>query len=116
MPPDHTIAPLLAALPEGFDFYHLGRIELQATEHEQPLGQIAIAYRIEGDARGVLLLLLDEGLDTSMYSEAGNIIASQLVSRLSREDGLELTLSPPRTLGPAQLKTLLSQPHATARS
>ncbi len=101
------------ALPQGFDFYHLGRIELLADERAAALetreleGRFAVAFAIEGEARGALLLLVDEGLDASVYSEAGNIIASRLVSSLSQSRGLELTVSPPQRLSGAQLAQLL---------
>jgi hypothetical protein len=118
--PDPMLAPLLEALPQGFEFYHLGRIELEARPTHGGDDNIAIAYRIEGELRGLLLLLLDETLDTSVYSEAGNIIASQLVSKLSDQEGLELTLSPPRILSSGQLRALRiqdhEQPHAISRS
>jgi chemotaxis protein CheY-P-specific phosphatase CheC len=99
---------MLEALPRSFDFYHLGQIELQEDELPSSSDRIAIAYTLEGEARGALLLLLDEGLDLSTYSEAGNIIASRLATALSARHGLEVTISPPRVLSRAQLQTVLN--------
>lgn len=99
---------MLDALPRSFDFYHLGRIELHDDEATASNDRIAVAYSIEGEARAVLVLILEDGLDVSTYSEAGNIIASRLATQLATRHGLELTISPPRVLNHSQLTHLLN--------
>jgi hypothetical protein len=118
---------LLQALPRGFDFYHLGRIELidpsqtsggatpENARNALAMGHFGIGFRLEGEAQGGLVLLVGEGLDASTYSEAGNIIASQLASRLSAEQNIEVTVSPPRILRGHTLKLLLASEEAVVR-
>lgn len=114
---------LLEALPQGFDFYHLGRIELREEgtigalpEWNTSDDRIGIAFSIEGEARGVLALLVSNGLDLSTYSEAGNIIASRLASDLADRHGLEVSISPPRVLSRSQLQLLFKSGERTTRS
>ena len=97
------------SLPPSFDFYHLGRIELDDAKIPIDLeGHFAIGFRFEGEARGVLLLLVGEGLDASTYSEAGNIIASRMASDLYAHHGLDVTISPPHVLSDKQLKAVFA--------
>lgn len=108
---------LLDSLPQGFDFYHLGRIEREPEADDtgvfDTLGgpvsddRAAIAFAIQGEATGLLVLRFDAGLDRSVYAEAGNILASQLVADLEQRLGLAATLTPPRELAPRQLARLL---------
>jgi hypothetical protein len=111
---------LTQALPTGIDFYHLGRIELEQTSAPERLdlatGHFGIGYRLEGEIRGGIVLCLGEGLDVSVYSEAGNIIASQLASALSAERQLEVSISPPRVLTSQQFRSLLASGIATLRT
>jgi hypothetical protein len=114
---------LTQALPQGFDFYHLGRIDLEpgdAISSESAKRALAsdhfgIGYRFEGEARGGLILLVGEGLDPSVYSEAGNIIASRIASSLSGEGRLEVAVSPPLLLTRLQLTRLLASEDAVVR-
>ena len=110
--------PFSEALPKAFDFYHLGRIELQTLENANEVevapspahvrrSCFGIAYRIEGELQGTFLLLVPLGLDVSTYSEAGNIIISRLSAGLAARHGLDTTVFPPRVLNQGQLGSLL---------
>lgn len=111
---------LLDSLPEGFDFYHLGRIERSDSPLAGPdLGRAqvsddraSIAYAIQGEESCLIVLRFDGALDRSMYAEAGNILASQFVADLERRRGVIAVLSPPRELTPRQLGRLLADPGA----
>lgn len=90
---ESTIERLNAKLPEEFEFYHLGKIA-RATEKpdstdpqtELELGNSSyFAFQMIGDAVGVnatLLISFPKNLDLSIYSEVGNILASQLASKV----------------------------------
>jgi hypothetical protein len=114
-------------LPRDFDFYHLGRITLsdEPTEipapltHASPLfsdDRIAVAFALQGDTPGALVLLLDGSLDVSTYSEAGNIIASRLATSLASREGREVTVSPPRVISRERLQQMLNGGAASART
>jgi hypothetical protein len=111
------IAELIDSLPQEFDFYHLGRIELsdepasllQANAATDALGiasddRVAVTYALQGEVQGALALLLDGGLDVSTYSEAGNIIASRMATALAANEDREVTISPPRVLSGERLR------------
>jgi chemotaxis protein CheY-P-specific phosphatase CheC len=114
------------SLPRSFSFYHLGQIELQdeaevlsATGHLGFLAsvdRVAAAYVLQGEVRGVLVLVFDQGLDVSTYSEAGNIIASQLANGLEERQGMVVSISPPRILSGGQLQNLLGNGQGVART
>ena len=107
---------MVEALPTAFDFYHLGRIELEDESspetHEIDAGfasdHFGIGYRLEGERRGGIVLCVAKGLDASVYSEAGNIIASRFASALAKHDQREVTVSPPLLLSSMRLKALLA--------
>ncbi len=87
------------ALPESFKFYHLG--EVKQTEVDGILEleqQHIIAFRFYGDTQGVMLLLFKEGLDQSLYTEMGNIIASRSAQALEEKNGLGVMITPPYIL------------------
>jgi hypothetical protein len=121
-PSPHLISELTSALPEGFSFYHLGQVEPLPTsgrlDHSPSIypDSIGVAYRIQGDLRGLFIIVLDKGLDVSIYSELGNILASRLASNLSSsEDGLEIMISPPHVLNHSQLERLMRSQHPVIR-
>jgi hypothetical protein len=91
---------LESSLPESFPFYHLGTIEAnqRADEHSDLSDLQIIAYALKGDVDAVFLVGIEKGLDSSVYSEAGNILASRLVTALAREASLDVVLSPPQIL------------------
>lgn len=112
MEAEGALESLGAALPEKFSLYHLGEVTGQpdAAKGELSSGDDsqAVSFRLHGDAEGVLLVLFERGLDVSLYTELGNIIASQAVTRLQQQKGLEVMISPPRLLGREQLAKLLA--------
>jgi hypothetical protein len=99
-------ALLEKSLPENFEFYHLGTIRKNPEAAETSWDDLRIiAYPLKGDLDAVFLIGIEKGLDSSIYSEAGNIMASQLVTALDRE-GIDLLLSPPQVLDDERFKKL----------
>jgi hypothetical protein len=87
------------ALPEQFEFYHLGEVKQTMTDQIVDLDRKHIvAFRFYGDTQGVLLILFNEGLDASLYTEMGNIIASRSAQGLGEKDGIGVMITPPSTL------------------
>lgn len=96
---------LLNAFPDGFDFYHIGRVEpikdagTIALSPADLQHRICFAFSLQGDIRGSLLLLIDEsfalnhGLDAS--AEMGNILASRFAMKLNSDFDLDVLISPP---------------------
>jgi hypothetical protein len=115
------LSRLTSSLPEGFDFYHLGKVEpapnLTDVEGELDIEpqhmlwdslseDVKIGYRIHGDVDGVLVIGFEQGLDLSTYMELGNVIASKIVTALSAKDGLDALISPPQQLTQKTLERL----------
>lgn len=97
------------ALPDHFPFYHLGEVRKELTQDPFEIAHalessVAIAYRLQGDIRGLFVILFRPSLDPSTYSELGNIIASRTVTRLHAEKGWDIILSPPRILSSAEIR------------
>lgn len=122
-------ARLIESLPESFSFYHLGEVRMQDSAAPSPslrdggavspfvsTDRLAVAFTLQGDVRGALVLVFDQGLDVSTYSEMGNIIASRMVTRLGDHEGLDVSLSPPRILTAAQLQGLMRSGRREARA
>lgn len=91
------------SLPEQFDFYHLGSIQKASSEASRAdllitPDSINLSYLIHGDERGVFLVSIAPGLDLSMYSEVGNILASRLSQGLSQAEDKDLLVSPPKPI------------------
>lgn len=108
---EKTLELLSNALPEKFSFYHLGEITLAPKDEKTALpsnlqDHVALGFTLQGDWQAALVLIFDRGLDLSTYSEAGNIVASKLVTRLSQEHGVDLVLSPPTEIEEKQLGLL----------
>lgn len=92
---------LSQALPEEFEFYHLGKVLAQTAElHDFPNLEdtLAMGYAFNGDTNGILIAIFDRGLDSSTYSEMGNILASQFATRLSKNNELDVMIGPPKEL------------------
>lgn len=107
----------LEALPERFDFYHLGevRMESRAQSLEPALvnsNTQCVAFAIQGGARGAIAILFHKNLDHSTYTELGNILASQAADRLAKmsagEDWLPVLISPPKSLNHLQFGQMLA--------
>ncbi len=107
-----TLEILATALPEQFEFYHLGPVHLSPspkTEDYEWSERHAIGIAFAGDMKALLVLLLEKHLDPSIYSELGNIIASQLSNRLYSEKGLEVLISPPVEISTQRLNQILNK-------
>lgn len=101
------------ALPENFPFYHLGVVSRSGSSegaNDHPMawadlaakGRHAVAFAIYGEEMpGTLVLLFDQELDSSVYFEIGNVMASRLA------DGLGAMPSPPRSLSSKGAERLL---------
>lgn len=107
-----------AALPERFDFYHLGSVA-RLPEEPQPAdpsanlaaeNSFAVGFGFHGDMRGLLVLLIDKGLDLEVYSELGNLLAARVALELHRNGGLDVMISPPYSINPKRLGELLASP------
>jgi chemotaxis protein CheY-P-specific phosphatase CheC len=97
---------LANALPDQFEFYHLGQVALQSTNSSLEDAN-AIAFHIAGDMMAVVVLLFAKGLDSSIYSELGNILVSRLATQLNQKDGIDLMISPPQSLTENQLNQIM---------
>lgn len=113
------ITQLIHALPDEFEFYHLGNVLI---ENEGPTGasladenedlakvledSTAIGFRLQGELRALLVILVEKGLDIPTYSELGNVIASRLATRLSEDSDLEVLISPPQILSSSHVDLL----------
>lgn len=90
-----------AVLPQHFQFYHLGEVSSKAlfNKTENPLKDaLAVGYQIKGDIQAVVLVIFDRGLDLSVYSELGNVLASQIANQLHSQKGFDVLISPPQIL------------------
>ncbi len=104
---DH-LDQLIKALPGEFKFYNLGEVKMEQSDsniHFDP-ECISIAYRIYGDFSALIILRFEKDLDQSLYSEMGNIIVSQLATRLNTDQGAVLMISAPKILSESQFKKL----------
>lgn len=112
------------ALPKQFDFYHLGRVELQSeslTSESLPENlqenlpstledTTAVAFQVFGMAFDLpywVILLFDSHLDISTYSELGNVILSKTVTQIQSTTGGDAMISPPQQMKPQQFKLVI---------
>lgn len=97
------------ALPEGFPFYELGIVTAESTEKitliENSIKNcIAIGFRIYWETDAWFIVLFPQERDASLYTEMGNILASQFATRLSKDEDQELMISPPQNISISLLK------------
>lgn len=116
------------SLPEKFRFYHLGdvkrvdspspsRTSLESLPEDSELqGLRAVAFNLKGDVQGTLMILFNQKLDVSTYTELGNVLASKLATRLSEVRGADVLITPPRNLSPLQLEAFLIKIRKTLSS
>jgi hypothetical protein len=108
----NTLSTISQSLPETFPFYGLGTVSrVERGSSASPLsvlieGKAAVSFRLLGDPAVLLIVLFDETLDASMYSELGNILASKLCQGLSEEGEGDLMVTPPLQLNSQQLSRL----------
>jgi hypothetical protein len=102
-------------LPEHFGFFGLGTVELQSkVEASQTLpldfdllrGVGFRVYHLDDAPSALLLFIFGADLDESMYTEMGNVLASQLCKSLTEQQKQEMMISPPITLKSQQLRRL----------
>lgn len=98
------------AMPQEFPFYHLGRVERRASETlNLPEDPAAAVFSLRGDLTGMMIVAFDRDLDPSTYAEMGNILASQLVTRLYSQRRMEVMITSPRMMMGGELRTLLAR-------
>ena len=107
-----TLLDIADALPENFNFYHLGRVEAQTVlEASDVTGAIAdsdaVAFTLQGDRRATVIILFEKGLDQSMYAEMGNVMVSRLASTLSETGEIDVIISPPKNLASNMVHSLV---------
>src|SRR4051794_39611054 len=94
---EESLLQVANALPDQFEFYHLGQVSQQPS-HAHLDEVCAIAFYLSGDVEAIMILLFSKQLDSSLYSELGNILASQMATQLSNKSGMDLHISPPQKL------------------
>ncbi len=105
-----TLSDLESALPEALPFYHLGEVHLSheiLASNTDLVDMEVMAYSFMGDVRGLLMVLVDKGLDSSVYAELGNLIAARTASKLANEKALDVLISPPRKLEARQVQKII---------
>lgn len=96
------------ALPKTFDFYHLGKVELQAQSFDIDPESTAVAFRIQGDVAVWAIVFFARELDASTYTELGNVLASKIATYLNSQIGTEVMVSSPHMLNSPQLERILT--------
>src|SRR4051812_34966083 len=93
---EQSLVQIFDALPEQFDFYHLGRVELHPDLRCPPdQNNSSVVFRIYGDLSVWIVLFFDKDLDFSTYAELGNVLASKIITQLNTLSGIDLMVSPP---------------------
>jgi hypothetical protein len=96
-----------SSLPKQFDFYHMGKVERLGRSLRPEfwnLQDCAVlqfkVYSMSESLVGYLYVFIHAGLDSSVYTELGNVIASQTSKALSEDKrfGEEFFITPPRTV------------------
>jgi hypothetical protein len=115
---------IVESLPYSFNFYHLGKVELQnhlpdhfqdSLSDESKSLASGIGFHLRGDLNATLAILFDRDLDLSIYSEVGNILASKIANQLFLDRQLQVEISPPQLLSEIQLETILMSGPSTIR-
>jgi hypothetical protein len=107
-----VVSELSTALPREFDFYHLGQVSIHEEIIPTDFSEMkAVGFSFQGDLRGLMVLLFDEGLDASAYTEMGNVLAARIATQLSKERGLEIMISPPSAMPRERLEQLIDAGH-----
>lgn len=105
------------ALPESFPFYHMGNVEVsrqsQVSIEISPEDHVVLGFRLLGDMRGILFVIFDRGLDLSMYTEMGNILASRFATRLSEKEDVDVMISAPAEINEEEFHRSITVSQAT---
>lgn len=109
---DPVISALSESFPERIPFYHLGEVALSDTREREaaPLSDPdlrCVGFQLQGDISGLVAILFDAGLDLSTYTELGNLLASRIATELSQRVGVDVLISPPRSLSLDRLTRIL---------
>jgi hypothetical protein len=103
-----NLKQLAGALPQSFEFYNLGQVSLTESTQTFPTQDCtAIGFRLYGDVTALLILLFPLGLDVSLYSEMGNILASRIANQLTSHNKMEVMVSPPSPISEDQFEQLI---------
>jgi hypothetical protein len=108
---ENSLFQIANALPDYFQFYDYGTIEAQTAPSQLDFTH-AVKFNIFGDLEALLVVLFSKDLDPSIYSEVGNILASQAVSQLNRQKELGIMISPPEVLTEKQIGIILEMKQA----
>ena len=103
---NNPLLEIANALPAHLDFYHMGHMELRPIDFSVEDSQ-AIALRIHGDRSATVVVLFEQGLDESMYTEFGNLLGSQVANRLNAENQIDIHISPPYSISSTRLKQMI---------
>jgi hypothetical protein len=104
-----TLSRISASLPDRFTFYGYGEVSSRdSTGDLESLtaNKIGVSFRVLGSPAALLIVLFENRLDVSMYSELGNILASKLCQKLSEQGEGDLMITPPVLITPTQLGRL----------
>jgi chemotaxis protein CheY-P-specific phosphatase CheC len=103
---------LSSALPKDFGFYGLGEVTLSEERSAAPdfdfNDKTALAFTIFGDRKLSAVVVFDQGLDESMYTEMGNVIMSRAADNLSARLGYSVLISPPYRIDIDLLQSILA--------
>ena len=102
-----SLMQLASALPVHIDFYHLGTVEQKTTNDSNTFRDACgVAFKIYGDLNGLMIVLFENDLDHSTYTELGNLLASRLATRLQVENALDVMISPPQRIEASLVQSL----------
>jgi chemotaxis protein CheY-P-specific phosphatase CheC len=112
---------LQSAFPENFEFYNQGMVKEDAPSRDRDAwviepDSVAAAITLQGDVRGVFLLIFGSSLDFSTYSEMANVLAGKFVTELSEKNGQDVLISPPRRLSFEELCSLIVSDDSLVRT
>lgn len=109
-------ANIVRSLPSEFSFYHLGQVQLDdsqpdmldSAELSASLSDLqCVSFTFYGDQKSFLILTFEKGLDSSTYTEMGNVLASMTATALGKNEGIDIMISPPRSISPQQVSQMV---------
>ena len=108
------ILQVARALPQTLEFYHLGEVKLQHPHSMPDSGSevdfqesSVIGFQIFGESKATILFFFAKDLDVSVYSELGNLLTSQIANQVSRENHIDVLISPPRRINIKQVEQMI---------
>lgn len=106
---------MISNFSERFEFYHLGQVEPAPgalgffDTHEDLIGAL---FAFMGGSRGWIWVLFDPALDSSIYIELGNTLASRYADELARVTAEDVWITPPQMVNAEQAQSQIQ--HARA--